>query len=213
MSDPYVLKNGVFILKGGKAGSGVPLESHVIPHGNSSVGAKLDELNQNLTYKIALNKSLDSLVTSAKPNTNNMYHGINVLGLPQEYGFTDDNDVWVNIIKYDGYETAKVTLYDVRSDGIYTISKLNGDYGYWHSLIPAPHTFVGTLGAGYNRLYFNSSMIKTDSIIKVSTSQYGINPSSVTKTNGRIELAFNTLSYDLKVAVEVINSDIAWVIK
>lgn len=49
MSDPYVLKNGVFILKGGKAGSGVPLESHVIPHGDSSVGAKLDELSQNLT--------------------------------------------------------------------------------------------------------------------------------------------------------------------
>lgn len=51
MSDPYVLKNGVFILKGGKAGSGVPLESHVIPHGNSSVGAKLDELSQNLTTR------------------------------------------------------------------------------------------------------------------------------------------------------------------
>ena len=52
MSDPYVLKNGVFILKGGKAGSGVPLESHVIPHGNTSVGAELDKLSQNLTSKI-----------------------------------------------------------------------------------------------------------------------------------------------------------------
>ena len=59
MSDPYVLKNGVFILKGGKAGSGVPLESHVIPHGNSSVGAKLDELNQNLTNCCVYNPTDD----------------------------------------------------------------------------------------------------------------------------------------------------------
>lgn len=59
MSDPYVLKNGVFILKGGKAGSGVPLESHVIPHENTSVGAELDELSQNLTTRVPLYNEQD----------------------------------------------------------------------------------------------------------------------------------------------------------
>lgn len=98
MSDPYVLKNGVFILKGGKAGSGVPLESHVIPHGNSSVGAKLDELNQNLTKSLTYNEDTD-------------YFGMTY------------NGVWKNVI-YAGFKVRDLIKTAFKNHG-YTTKSVN----------------------------------------------------------------------------------------
>lgn len=75
---------------------------------------------------------LDSIVSSAIPNICNHYHGTNIGGISDS---TNDNDVWMQIFKYDGHETAKVIVYDVRSERIMSITKINGTYRSWNNIV------------------------------------------------------------------------------
>lgn len=86
------------------------------------------ELDGKFSIKGVSNCTLDSIVESSDPNVCNLYHGTFISGIA---GVDDDNDVWIQVFKYHNYNTAKVIVYDVRSEKVMTISKLNGTYTSW----------------------------------------------------------------------------------
>ena len=62
---------------------------------------------------------------------------------------------------------------------------------------------TGTLTAGETSLVLEDTAIKTDSTFEIYTDTYGINPSSVTVTNGSITLVFASQASDLGVKVRI----------
>ncbi|MDE5818047.1 MAG: hypothetical protein K2I07_01830 [Lachnospiraceae bacterium] len=65
-------------------------------------------------------------------------------------------------------------------------------------------TLTGTLLAGKTMLTFTSAAITDDSMIHVYTDQYGVSPSAMVYSDGRLTLTFDAQSADIQVKVRVI---------
>lgn len=65
-------------------------------------------------------------------------------------------------------------------------------------------TLTKTLAAGATMLTFTSAAITDDSMIHVYTDQYGVSPSTMTYSDGRLTLTFDAQSADIQVKVRVI---------
>lgn len=67
-----------------------------------------------------------------------------------------------------------------------------------------PYTEItGTLTSGSTSLTLNNNIITTNSTIDVYTSKFGVNPTNMTVTNGRIVLTFPAQSTSINVKVRV----------
>ena len=62
---------------------------------------------------------------------------------------------------------------------------------------------IDTLHSGTTTITFIHARITLDSTLNFYTDRYGINPSNVFISAGRIRLTFPALSYDLKVKVRI----------
>lgn len=63
--------------------------------------------------------------------------------------------------------------------------------------------YTGTLGAGETSITIAGDTITTDSVLSFFTSIYGVNPATVTVTNGSVTMTFSTQSVDMKVGVSI----------
>ena len=66
-----------------------------------------------------------------------------------------------------------------------------------------PTIVTGTLSTGQTSLILENANIKTDSLIDVYTSKYGINPVNVVAEEGKVILTFEAQSISLGIRVEV----------
>ena len=82
------------------------------------IGA-VNEVNDNLAIKTVSNCILDSIVESSNPNVCNLYRGSFISGI---FDLVEDNDVWIQVLKYPNYNTAKIIVSDVRSGRVMTIT-------------------------------------------------------------------------------------------
>lgn len=66
-----------------------------------------------------------------------------------------------------------------------------------------PHVYSvsGTLKANTTQIILSHASIKTSSTIDIYTSVYGVNPTSISVTNGSITLNFESQSTDMEVKV------------
>lgn len=63
--------------------------------------------------------------------------------------------------------------------------------------------YTGTLSAGYTTITINSNKIKTNSALSFYTSKYGVNPRTVSVSNGSVTLTFVAQSENITVGVKV----------
>lgn len=115
--------------------------------------------------------------------------------------------LWTKILFSDntiGYSVARQGV-----DGTGAVVSVNGKSGevvLSASDIGAatvPTIVTGTLSAGQTSLILENANIKTDSLIDVYTSKYGINPVNVVAGEGKVTLTFEAQSISLGIRVEV----------
>ena len=105
-------------------------------------------------------------------------------------------------IKRDEYSggSAKDTTYDNTDSGLAStnvqgaIDEIKSENGF---------TLTSTLTAGATSLTFTNSKITTNSTVDIYSSVYGVNPKTVTLSNGSIAMTFKAQSSDVSVKVVV----------
>lgn len=101
------------------------------------------------------------------------------------------------------------TLYDVLSEG--QLSSLPSEYNSIESSLSTiknpisalETTITGTLTAGQTSITLTNSAINENSTIEPYTSVYGVNPKTITVSNGSVTLTFKAQTQDIGVKVVV----------
>ncbi len=75
--------------------------------------------------------------------------------------------------------------------------------GSENTLVGGGITLTGTLSAGSTSMELSNSLITSSSTVDVYTSTWGVNPSSVVASSGKVTLTFEAQSSALNVKVEV----------
>ena len=93
----------------------------------------VNELNSKMSYKHVSNSSLEDIISSCNTGRNIIW-GQNITGIKD---LTNDNDLYMDVLVYPdtSYRTAKIIVYNNRSEGIYAISILNGSWTSWKVIV------------------------------------------------------------------------------
>lgn len=80
-----------------------------------------------------------------------------------------------------------------------TASELLGDIG----AMAAPTVVTGTLTVGETSVTLSSSAITTSSVIDVYTNVFGVNPTNIEVSSGKVILTFEAQSSEVQIRIEV----------
>lgn len=102
---------------------------------NKTINGAINELKTNLYIKNVSEKTIDEIATSSDENVCSFYYGENIYGVSN---LVTPNKIWIQVLKQD-YANLKVIVYDVNSERIMSISKMNNTYTTWHDLYNSSH--------------------------------------------------------------------------